>query len=504
MTWWRYLAGPLVTVALLGLTAPNAGAGVAGCPVLPADNIWNVRVDGLPVHPRSDDYIDTIGRGVGLHPDFGAGFWDGGPIGIPFVTVPGSQPRVPVSFGYDDESDPGPYPVPPGVPIEGGPVSDGDRHVLVVDRDACVLYELFAAYPQPGGGWYADSGAVFDLRSNALRPETWTSADAAGLPMLPGLARWEEVAAGEIKHALRFTAPVTQRAYVWPARHYASDNTDPAVPPMGQRFRLKASFDISGFPPQVRVILRALQLYGMMLADNGSRWYISGVPDSRWDDDALVPGFSQVKGDDFEAVDVSGLQVYPDSGQTIPTRFADVPTEHWAFARIEAVASAGVTAGCDTAPPLYCPNAPVTREQMAVFLLRAKEGAGYAPPPCTTAPFADVPCSHPFASWIQELVKRGITAGCGAGRYCPGSPVTRGQMAVFLLKTFEGAAYVPAACGVPRFVDVPCADPFARWVEELVRRNVTAGCGGNAYCPASAVTRAQMAVFLVLTFGLPQ
>ena len=503
MTRSRHLAGLVVAVALLGLTARNAGADLAGCPVLPADNIWNVRVDGLPVDPRSNAYIDTMGRNVGLHPDFGAGLWDGGPIGIPFVTVPGAQPRVPVTFDYDDESDPGPYPVPAGAPIEGGPGSDGDRHVLVLDRDACVLYELFAAYPA-GGGWQAGSGAVFDLRSNALRPDSWTSADAAGLAILPGLARYDEVLAGEIRHALRFTAPVTQRAYIWPARHYASDNTDLSVPPLGQRFRLKASFDISGFPPQVRVILRALQLYGMMLADNGSAWYISGVPDSRWDNDALVPALRQVTGDDFEAVDVSGLQVYPDSGQTVPTRFADVPADHWAFTWIEAVANAGVTAGCGDTPPLYCPNGPVTREQMAVFLLRAKEGAGYTPPPCTAAPFADVPCSNAFAAWIQELVQRGITAGCGGGRYCPGSPVTRAQMAVFLLKTFEDAAYVPAACGTPRFTDVPCPDPFARWVEELVRRNVTAGCGGNAYCPASAVTRAQMAIFLVLMFGLPQ
>jgi hypothetical protein len=297
-----------------------AGAGVgapptlAGCSVFPADNIWNARVDRLPVDAHSAEYIATIGDTIGVHPDFGSGTWDGGPIGIPYVVVPGSQPLVSVSFGYADESDPGPYPIPPDAPIEGGPASAGDRHVLIVDRDRCRLYELFDAHLQADGSWRGGSGAVFDLRSNALRPATWTSADAAGLPILPGLVRYDEVATGAVRHAIRFTGSRTRKAFVWPARHYASSSIDPARPPMGQRFRLKSSFDVSPFPPRLQVILNALKLYGLILADNGSDWFISGAPDERWDNDELHL-LNQVHGSDFEAVDVSSLIVDPDSGQ---------------------------------------------------------------------------------------------------------------------------------------------------------------------------------------------
>jgi hypothetical protein len=222
---------------------------------------------------------------------------------------------VSVTFDYADESDAGPYPIPPDAEIEGGSQSTGDRHVLVLDRDNCVLFELFAAYPQPDGTWQAGSGAIFDLNANSLRSDGWTSADAAGLPILPGLVRYNEVSAGEIRHALRFTAPQTRNQYAWPARHFASSLSGESYPPMGQRFRLKASFDITAFSPEVQVILRALKTYGMILADNGSAWYISGVPDSRWDNDMLVSELSRVKGSDFEAVDVSSLMVSIDSGQ---------------------------------------------------------------------------------------------------------------------------------------------------------------------------------------------
>jgi len=300
---------------LLGSVAAHGAPSIAGCPMFPTDNIWNTPIDTLPTDPNSDSYIDAIGRNAGVHPDFGSGIWDGGPIGIPFVTVPGTQPMVPVACYYADESDPGSYPVPPDALIEGGSDSNGDRHVLVLDRDRCMLYELYDAWPQQNGSWSCGSGAIYNLYSHALRPDGWTSADAAGLPMLPGLARYEEVAAGEITHALRFTAPSTRRAYIWPARHYASSSTNPALPPMGQRFRLKAGFDMSGFSPQVQVILRALKKYGMILADNGSSWFISGVPDPGWNDDALVNELRQVHGDDFEAVDVSSLMLDLDSGQ---------------------------------------------------------------------------------------------------------------------------------------------------------------------------------------------
>jgi len=292
----------------------QTGPTLAGCPVFPGNSVWNVRVDHLPVDPNSAAYVATIGSSKSVHPDFGSGTWAGGPIGIPYVIVAGSQPKVQIRFEYADESDPGPYPLPPDAPIEGGSASTGDRHVLVVDRDTCTLYETFSSYPQADGSWRAGSGAVFNLRSNALRPSGWTSADAAGLSILPGLVRYDDVASGEIHHALRFTVPQTRKAFVWPARHYASSLTGSSYPPMGQRFRLKATVDIARFSTEVQVILRALQTYGMFLADNGSAWYLSGVPDPRWNNDLLVGELAQITGSDFEAVDESMLMVDPNSG----------------------------------------------------------------------------------------------------------------------------------------------------------------------------------------------
>ena len=299
------------TPSTLGQTPPT----IAGCPIFPTDSVWNTPVDHLPVDSHSSAYITSIGSDKGIHPDFGSGLWEGAPIGIPYNIVPGTQSKVKVTFGYDDESDPGPYPIPPNAEIEGGYDSEGDRHILVIDRDNCILYETWSTYLQQDGSWYAGSGAIFDLQSHALRPDGWTSADAAGLPIFPGLIRYEEVASGEISHAIRFTAPRTRKAYVWPARHYASSYTSVSYPPMGQRFRLKARFDISGFSPEVQVILRALKQYGMILADNGSAWFIQGVPDPRWNNDVLVGELRLVKGADFEAVDESTLMIDPDSGQ---------------------------------------------------------------------------------------------------------------------------------------------------------------------------------------------
>jgi len=288
---------------------------LSGCPVLPSDNVWNAPIDTMPVDPNSSLYIATIGATKIVHPDFGSAMWDGGPIGIPFNVVPGSQQKVAISFDYADESDPGPYPIPQNPAIEGGSQATGDRHVLVVDRDQCILYETWSTYPQADGTWHAGSGAIFDLRSNALRPGTWTSSDAAGLPVLPGLIRYDEVLSGEINHAIRFTAPQTRKEFIWPARHYASSLTDTKYPPMGQRFRLKASFNIAGFAPEVQMILKALKKYGMILADNGSAWYLSGAPDPRWKDDILVNQLKLIKGSDFEAIDESSLLIDPDSGQ---------------------------------------------------------------------------------------------------------------------------------------------------------------------------------------------
>ncbi len=301
-------------VIIFGQVPPKVG----NCNVYPADHIWNTPVDNLPVHPRSADYVNTIGAGSGAHPVFGSAY-NGGPIGpgIPFITVPGTEPKIPATFTYQTESDPGPYAVPLDAPVQGGPNSTGDRHLATVDIDNCIAYEMFSAYPQTAS-WKAGSGAIFNLKSYALRPKGWTSADAAGLPLFPGLVRYEEVAAGEINHALRFTVPSTQRAYVWPARHYASSITDPRYPPMGARFRLKASFDISKFPPEVQVIFRALKRYGMIVADNGGPWFITGVPDERWDNNDMHQLHGAL-GTDFEAVDTSSLMINSDSGQARQT-----------------------------------------------------------------------------------------------------------------------------------------------------------------------------------------
>jgi hypothetical protein len=288
------LAAGLVSVAAAG-AAPRLPQ-APKCTIFPASSPWNQRVDGLPVAPNSAAIVASIGLDDYVHPDFGSGLWDGAPIGIPYNVVSGKQARTRVSFDYADESDKGPYPIPAHPRLEGG----SDRHLLVVDKDACKLYELFAAQ-RTGGGWHAGSGAIWSLKSNALRPAGWTSADAAGLPILPGLARYDEVARGHIDHALRFTVERTRKAYVFPARHYASDATDPSLPPMGLRVRLKASFDTSGFPKQARIVLEALKRYGMILADNGSNWFVSGAPDPRWSNDDLHT-LQRVTGKDFEVV----------------------------------------------------------------------------------------------------------------------------------------------------------------------------------------------------------
>jgi hypothetical protein len=274
------------------------GPGAAACRVFPPDNPWNRDISGDPVDSNSGNYIASIGALTKLHPDFGSD----PTYGIPYTVVWSGQARVPINFtDYGDESDPGPYPIPRGAPVEGGASSDGDRHVLVVDTAACRLYELYRAFPNADGSWNAGSGAAFDLNSNALRPETWTSADAAGLPIFPGLIRYDEVQSGAINHAIRFTVQRSQRGYIHPATHFASSSSDPNLPPMGLRVRLKASFDISGYPRDAQVILTAMKKYGLIVADNGSNWYFGGATDARWNDDELNP-LKNVPGSAFEAV----------------------------------------------------------------------------------------------------------------------------------------------------------------------------------------------------------
>jgi hypothetical protein len=274
-----------------------------GCPMLPADNIWNTRIDKLPVDAHSSAYIESTGKDLPLHPDFSAEF------GYPYSVVDSGVRETNVVFHeYAAASDPGPY----RIPLDTARETEGDRHVLVVDRERCRLYELFGATPGTDG-WRADSGINIDLRSNALRHDDWTSADASGMAMLPGLVRYQEVSAGEIRHALRFTAR-TRSAHVWPARHDASRSRDPNLPPMGQRFRLRASFDASGFSAESRVIVTALERYGMFLADNGGVWYLSGAIDSRWNR-LMDRELKRVKGSDFEAVDSSPLMKDSDSGE---------------------------------------------------------------------------------------------------------------------------------------------------------------------------------------------
>jgi hypothetical protein len=299
--------------AAAAIQSPMAAAAIGGCPVFPVDNIWNTPVDTIPVHPNSAQYIAAVGMNGHLHPDFGSGTWNGGPIGIPFNIVPGHTGKVNFTFTWPGESDAGPYPIPSNPLIEFG----SDHHLLVIDQDACKLYELYnVTAPQDSQGWKADAGAIFDLHSNTLRPAGWTSADAAGLPMTPGLVRYDEVLAGHIDHALRFTVINSKTGYIWPARHNAPSGATADSPVMGLRFRLKASFDISHYSTQAQVILKALKKYGMIVADNGSSWYISGAPDERWDNNDLG-SLKNIAGSNFEVVDESSLTITANSAQAL-------------------------------------------------------------------------------------------------------------------------------------------------------------------------------------------
>jgi S-layer homology domain len=596
-------------------------------------NWWSTDISAAPVDAGSAAFIAYINNGGPrpLHPDFGGTLDDGVSIyGIPYCVVDPAQPKKTVQLVEPAESDgvdhstetPVPfYPVPDEAIgqahwIEGGDpgniddTGDIDRHLLMYDRVNRYLYELYNVW-WDGTRWTAYSGAFFDLKTNDRRPDGWTSADAGGLAILPGLVRYDEVfGPGEIRHAFRFTTRHTN-AYVYPASHLAGYQ-DPAAPPMGARLRLKASKDISGFTPEIQKIFRAMKTYGLILADNGSDMYVTGTWDERWDNDVLNPAFASLTASDFEVValgwqgplaptlavdarpgassnqngvfepgetvvvepswenpstasaslagsasafvgpagatytiaDASAAYGAPAAGApascfdatgncyslavSIPSArpathwdaaftetvngtarktwtlhvggsFGDVASGDPFYAKIETLFHAGVTAGCSGGN--YCPSAAVTRAQMAVFLLKAQLGKGYAPPPGTGTRFADVPAGAFALDWIEDLADSGVTAGCDPILYCPDRPVTRAQMAVFLLKARHGSAYVPPpATGV--FSDVAASSNFAPWIERLAAEGITAGCGGGMYCPDSPNTRGQMAAFLDATFGL--
>lgn len=450
-------------------------------PLFPANNLWNTDISSYPVDPRSDRYLASIGLDTGLHPDFGT-VWEGRPIGIPYVVVSGNQPKVPISFYYGDESDPGPYPIPPDAPIEGGPNSDGDRHILVLDADHKLLYEVYDAHPA-GGGWEAGSGAVFDLTTNALRPEGWTSADAAGLPILPGLVHYDEVQRGEIRHALRFTVSQTQRAYRYPATHYASDSTDPDLPPMGLRVRLKAGIDTSGFPPEVRVILQALKTYGMFVADNGADWYISGAPDPRWDDDALH-AIGGITGRDFEVVDTSATSASstttlgPTTTTTTlgPTTTLPVPT----------------TTVSPTTTALPPPSTTTTTNLPPISTTTTT---------IPTAPvFSDID-GNPYEEAILGLARAGIVGGylgLAGPEFRPYALVYRAQFA----KMVCGALFLPVLESmVPPFDDLGSDDPVSLYPHEYVAaaaaEGITQGTGPRQFDPYESITRAQTVTMIV-------
>jgi hypothetical protein len=287
--------------------------GAPGCPMFPANNVWNTPITGLPVNAKNSEWMAAMSSATTfLHPDFGPSGDVSVPYGIPFTVVTSKHPLVHVTFQYADESDRGPYPFGATTPIEGGASSTGDRHAIMVNSTTCKLYELYDATYSPSGST-AGSGAIWNLRSNALRPAGWTSADAAGLPILPGLVTYSEVRSGKITHAIRMTADMTDEAYLWPARHEAGSSNDPSLPPMGARFRLKASFNIAKFSKDAQVVLRAMQQYGLILADNGSNWYFQGAASAKWPL-ALVNELKTIPASSFQAVDESSLEISPNSG----------------------------------------------------------------------------------------------------------------------------------------------------------------------------------------------
>jgi hypothetical protein len=612
---------------------PRLEGGLPGPLLTLPTNWWSTDVSAAPVDSGSNGYIAYINNGSPrpLHPDFGGTLADGISIyGFPYVVVDGNQPLKTVQFAQADESDGVDhstetsypfYPIPDAAItqphwVEGGDpgsiddTGTEDRHLLIVDRDHRSLYELYNVW-WDGSQWTAYSGAFFDLTTNDRRPDGWTSADAAGLAILPGLVRYDEVyGPDEIRHAFRFTVRHTH-GYEYPASHLAGTQVAGA-PPMGARLRLKASKDLSGFPPAMQKIFRAMKTYGLILADNGTDMYVSGTWDDRWDNDILNPAFAQLTASDFDVIELGwqgplspalAVDARPgvssnengvlEPGETVvvepswenpPTASASLtgaatnftgpsgatyaiadaaaaygapaagspascwdatgncyaltlsnpaarPALHWDAVFTETVdgtaaktwtVHVGSSFGdVPVSDPFYakietlfhagvtagcsateyCPSDPITRAQMAVFLLKGKLGRIYAPPPGTGTRFADVAPGTFALDWIEDLADSGVTAGCDPILYCPNRPVTRAQMAVFLLKARHGATYAPPPA-TGVFADVPVSSNFAPWIEELAAEGITAGCGGGNYCPDAPNTRAQMAAFLDATFDL--
>jgi hypothetical protein len=433
----RHLSAGLVAAGLLAAGLLGSGAGAAPskwataqlpgtgaeCPLFPADNVWHADVSQLPVHPRSAAWITSMGGPERrLHPDFGPN-GGGQPYGIPYSVVPGSTEKVAVTFDYADESDPGPYPFGPTTPIEGG----SDAHALIVDKDRCVLYELFAA-DWNGGRPAAGSGAIWDLRSNALRPRGWTSADAAGLPILPGLLRRDEVAAGTVDHAIRLTASRTDRSFLWPARHHAGAANDPSLPPMGAWFRLKASFDVSAYRADTQVVLRAMQRHGLIVADNGSNWYFTGTSEPGWDT-GLLDQLKAIPAGAFEAVDTSSLMADTDSGRvatsatppatTLPTATTTTRPGATTTTRPRATTTTRPRATPATLPPTAATTATTSPEASSTTTAPAPESTATTAAPEVAAPASGPPVNDAGPPpqrpsrrwWLGILVALGLATG---------------------------------------------------------------------------------------------
>jgi hypothetical protein len=452
-------------------------------PLFPADNWWNVDISAAPVDANNAGFVAYIG-GEGMHPDFGAeGDVEPEIYGIPFISVPGTQPLQPVTWttnwNQSDEAAPcrsSGYPIPDEAKngtkwIEGGyagsadpetsPEGDGDRHMLIVDRDNGILYELFRTFWNAvASRWEADSGAIFPLGYNRRRPDGWTSGDAAGMAILPGLIRHDEAYGTDpIRHAFRVTVHGVC-GYVFPASHEA-DTGCPNAPPLGARMRLKSTKVISGYPAHIQRIFQAMKTYGLIVADTGSDMYVQGTYDPNWDNGDLNPHFDDLTAADFEFIQ-RGWR----------------PADH-----------------------------PVTREQFAVYMLQALEDRCYDPPApaCGGGFYSDVPCPEdPHAEWIEELHDRGVVSSCVAGLYCPKNALTHAELAMFLVRAKHAPGYSPPDCvSTSPYTDLDCTHPFADWIMRARSETLLFGCAANRFCPDDGVGRLQLEQILANSFYQP-